>query len=236
MHTKNAYIQLKAEGFHFLYRGILPPLCQKTISVSIMFGMYNHYQQVLNSMVPQWNTHLKNSTAAAAAGLTEAVLAPFERVQMLLQDNHFNQRFRNTAHAFAELRQYGFREYYRGLTPILLRNSVSNALFFTLREEISHRMPSQDHWTGKLLSDFCCGAMVITFFKALLAFTIPNLAQFFMFCRSEHSLAPCFIRWTSSSRTCNAQWEGRSIVYGKRAGLSTRRGNALCARCFLAST
>lgn len=160
MHTKNAFIQLKAEGFHSFYRGVLPPLCQKTISVSIMFGMYNHYQQVLNSVVPHWNVHVKKSTAAAAAGLTEAVLAPFERVQMLLQDSHFNQRFRNTAHAFADLRQYGFREYYRGLTPILWRNSISNALFFNLRDEISQRMPTSEHWSAKLLSDFCCGAAV----------------------------------------------------------------------------
>jgi hypothetical protein len=160
MHTRNAFIQLKAEGFQFLYRGILPPLCQKTVSVSIMFGMFNHYQMVLDARVPQWNAHVKKSTAAAAAGLTEAVLAPFERVQMLLQDSHYHQRFRNTAHAFADLRHYGFREYYRGLTPILLRNSVSNALFFTLRDEISLRMPESDHWSGKLLSDFFCGAMV----------------------------------------------------------------------------
>ena len=170
MHTKTAFNQLKSEGFRFLYRGILPPLCQKTISVSIMFGMYNHYQQVLNSMVPHWNTHLKNSTAAAAAGLTEALLAPFERVQMLLQDSHYNQRFKNTAHAFADLRQYGFREYYRGLTPILLRNSVSNALFFTLRDEISLRMPDPDHWSAKLLQDFFCGAMVNLFSSLIYAF------------------------------------------------------------------
>ena len=66
MHTKNAFIQLKAEGFQFLYRGILPPLCQKTVSVSIMFGMFNHYQMVLDSRVPHWNAHAKKSTAAAA--------------------------------------------------------------------------------------------------------------------------------------------------------------------------
>lgn len=196
MHTRTAFKQLKAEGFHFLYRGILPPLCQKTISVSIMFGMYNHYQQVLNSVVPHWNNHLKVSTAAAAAGLTEAVLAPFERVQMLLQDSHYNQRFRNTAHAFADLRQYGFREYYRGLTPILLRNSISNALFFTLREEISIRMPNPDHWSGKLLSDFFCGAMVSTFLYFEL-FPYNNLYFSFSWLKNErleHLLARFSIR------------------------------------------
>nr|CAG4638751.1 EOG090X0E0P [Cyclestheria hislopi] len=79
---------------------------------------------------------------------------------MLLQDKHFHNRFRNTLHAFTELKHYGFREYYRGLTPILIRNGLSNALFFTLREEISHRLPKADHWTKKFVYDFCSGAMV----------------------------------------------------------------------------
>merc|ERR1740128_17030 len=140
MHTKTAFNQLKSEGWQFLYRGILPPLCQKTISVSLMFGMYSHYQQVLTRVFPHANKHAKQTTAAMLAGLTEAVLTPFERVQMLLQDRHYHQRFKNTAHAFVELHQFGMKEYFRGLTPILL--------------------PKAEHWSGKLLSDFCCGAMV----------------------------------------------------------------------------
>ena len=47
LHTQEALKQLKAEGFYYLYRGILPPLCQKTVSVSLMFGMYDHYHQGL---------------------------------------------------------------------------------------------------------------------------------------------------------------------------------------------
>ena len=31
MHTLDALRQLRSEGFHYLYRGILPPLCQKTV-------------------------------------------------------------------------------------------------------------------------------------------------------------------------------------------------------------
>ena len=163
MHTRTAVIQLKAEGWRYLYRGILPPLCQKTISVSIMFGMYSHYQEVLTNVFPHWKEQTNKSTAAMLAGLTEAVLTPFERVQMLLQDRHYHQRFKNTAHAFVELRQYGIKEYFRGSTPILLRNSLSNVLFFSLRDEIALRMPSSKHWSGKILSDFCCGAMASSF-------------------------------------------------------------------------
>lgn len=173
MHSNDAFQQLKSEGYKFLYRGILPPLCQKTISVSIMFGMYNQYHHLLDATVPQLNHHLKTCAAAAGAGLTEAILAPFERVQMLLQDSNYHQRFRNTAHAFAELRKYGFSEYYRGWTPILLRNSLSNVLFFTLREEFMERSPKLGNWYGKLLSDFVCGAMV----NLLIHFSLTTFAN-----------------------------------------------------------
>lgn len=180
MHTKTAFNQLRSEGFHFLYRGILPPLCQKTISVSIMFGMYSHYQGVLEARAPDWNVQTRKSVSAAAAGLTEAVLAPFERVQMLLQDQHYHQRFRNTAHAFSTLSHYGLPELYRGLTPILLRNSLSNVLFFGLRDVISHRMPKTGHWSSKLLSDFVCGALVGAFISTV--FYPVNIVKTHMQC------------------------------------------------------
>jgi len=181
VHTRTAVIQLKAEGWRYLYRGILPPLCQKTISVSIMFGMYSHYQEVLTNVFPHWKKQTNKSTAAMLAGLTEAVLTPFERVQMLLQDRHYHQRFKNTAHAFVELRQYGIKEYFRGSTPILLRNSLSNVLFFSLRDEIALRMPSSKHWSGKILSDFCCGAMVGAFISTV--FYPINIVKTHMQCR-----------------------------------------------------
>ncbi|XP_031345869.1 solute carrier family 25 member 51 isoform X2 [Photinus pyralis] len=37
---KNAFSQLRTEGVFYLYRGMLPPLMQKTLSLSIMFGVY----------------------------------------------------------------------------------------------------------------------------------------------------------------------------------------------------
>ena len=200
LHTQAALKQLKAEGFYYLYRGILPPLCQKTISVSLMFGMYDHYHQRIEIYFPNWNRRMKQSGAAAFSGLTEAVLTPFERIQMLLQDQHFHKRFRNTYHAFRELQIFGFREYYRGLTPILLRNSVSNVLFFTLREEISHRMPKSDHWSSKLLYDFCCGAIVGAFISTV--FYPVNIVKTHMQC----TLGGPF---NSFWRTCRLVYEER---------------------------
>lgn len=75
-------------------------------------------------------------------GTVEAVLMPFERIQTLLADSYYHTHFRNTSQAFHYVcMNYGYRELYRGLTPILLRNGPSNAFFFILREEAAERLP-----------------------------------------------------------------------------------------------
>uniref|UniRef100_A0AC34RJV2 Mitochondrial carrier protein n=1 Tax=Panagrolaimus sp. JU765 TaxID=591449 RepID=A0AC34RJV2_9BILA len=45
--VKDAVHQLKSEGVWLLYRGLLPPLLMRTTTRSIMFGMYDKYQQIL---------------------------------------------------------------------------------------------------------------------------------------------------------------------------------------------
>lgn len=40
------------------------------------------------------------------------------------------------------VREYGVKELYRGLVPILLRNGPSNVLFFVLREE-AQKLPQK---------------------------------------------------------------------------------------------
>lgn len=68
-----------------------------------------------------------------AAGSTEAILCPLERIQALLQSTTYQHQMRNTAHAMKQILPYGIREFYRGWTPIVLRNGLSNILFFSLR-------------------------------------------------------------------------------------------------------
>lgn len=67
---------------------------------------------------------------------------PFERIQTLLADSTYHDRFKNTSQAFQYVwKNYGYRELYRGLMPILIRNGPSNALFFVMREEAADRLP-----------------------------------------------------------------------------------------------
>ncbi|KIH66351.1 hypothetical protein ANCDUO_03320, partial [Ancylostoma duodenale] len=68
------------------------------------------------------------------AGICEASLCPLERVQVLLQTSAYHDHFKNTGQTLIALKAYGYREYYRGISVVLVRNSLSNALFFTLKE------------------------------------------------------------------------------------------------------
>ena len=124
----DAASQLRAEGILCLYRGILPPLMQKSATTALMFGSFEQYKRAL--IDKQISVSSSVVLAAFGAGCTEAVLTPFERIQTLMLDHSWEGKFRNTPHAFVSLSQYGVREYYRGfvylgLEIILLTSSLS---------------------------------------------------------------------------------------------------------------
>ncbi|XP_041360945.1 mitochondrial nicotinamide adenine dinucleotide transporter SLC25A51-like [Gigantopelta aegis] len=159
--------QLQREGLRNLYRGVFPPLLQKTTSLSLMFGMYYRFQRLLCDCCPQVWKPASHATAAFLAGTVEATLAPFERVQTLLQDRSYTEQLKNTRHAFMSLRGYGLREYYRGLTPILMRNGPSNIMFFLGRDYLKEVLPLDNEGTQKLIKDFTCGALLGAFISTL---------------------------------------------------------------------
>jgi hypothetical protein len=61
------------------------------------------------------------------------------------------------------MREYGFKELYRGMIPILLRNGPSNALFFVLREEAIMRVPKGSSELSNFTHQFFCGAVIGAF-------------------------------------------------------------------------
>ncbi|XP_076172091.1 mitochondrial nicotinamide adenine dinucleotide transporter SLC25A51 isoform X1 [Ptiloglossa arizonensis] len=155
MPANTALQQISKEGVRLLYRGILPPLCQKTFSLSIMFSMYEGCKERLYMLTN--NDILVRILAAHFAGTAEAILVPLERVQTLLQDWRYHDKFKNTSHAFKYLlKNYGILECYRGLVPIIYRNSCSNLMFFVLREQSKPLMGEHD----SLLTSFVNGALI----------------------------------------------------------------------------
>jgi len=160
--VKGAVRQISKEGVLFLYRGIFPPLCQKGVSTSVMFGVYGGCRtRLLDLGVPRISSLV---IAANIAGTMEASLAPFERLQTLMQHSQYHTEFKNSQHAIRVIwANYGFKEFYRGMVPILLRNGPSNVFFFLMREEGDRGLPKPESMIGKAIRGFFIGAVIGAF-------------------------------------------------------------------------
>jgi hypothetical protein len=136
------------------------PLLQKTFSLSIMFGTNSHYLYLIQSFSK--NDHWYHQPfASALAGSTEAILTPLERIQVLLQTPKYNHIIRNGYHGFILIYQhYGIIEYYRGLTLILIRNSISSMVFFACRKPIKSILPNPSSDFQHSIYDFISGGLL----------------------------------------------------------------------------
>ncbi|CAG4963609.1 unnamed protein product [Parnassius apollo] len=109
--------QLQKEGLGYLYRGMLPPLLQRSLSMSLMFGVYDECLQPL--LQQKINPYIAKSVAGVVAGCFEATLMPFERLQTLLIHPKYHKEFKNTAHAASHIARHyesqrpKYREDYR---------------------------------------------------------------------------------------------------------------------------
>lgn len=120
-----------------------------------MFSTYEGCKQRLYMLTD--NEIVVKILAANMAGAAEAILTPLERVQTLLQDWRYYDKFKNTPHAFKYLlTNYGVAECYRALVPIIYRNGCSNLMFFTLRDQSKVLLGNQE----SLLTNFICGALI----------------------------------------------------------------------------
>lgn len=179
--AKEAYRQLKSEGVSMLYRGFFPPLLQRSISYSVLFGTQHQYYILIHDSLEKLiqrkhfvDNHtfidpIIQGTAGYLAGTTEALLTPFERIQAILQTPKYHESYKNTFHIFRDLRaQYGLRELYRGFVIISLRNSMSNVLWFSLRNPLKKRLPEPKNKfqdvTYNFLSGGILGACISTIF------------------------------------------------------------------------
>ena len=160
--------QLRKEGLANLYRGLLPPLLQRTASVSLMFGTYHSYRDSLLRIAPNSPYVVVHTFAALGAGTTEAILSPFERVQVVLQVKDFYERYQNTFHAFRDIAgRGGVTELYRGTSAIVVRNGISNVLFFGLRQPFMDVLPQPRSELGKTFNAFVSGAGLGAFLSSV---------------------------------------------------------------------
>lgn len=71
----SAIQELRHEGLAFLYRGILPPLAQRTVSLSLMFGLYDGTKRPLINLGV--NEYLAKVLAGLTAGKFQIILSNF---------------------------------------------------------------------------------------------------------------------------------------------------------------
>jgi hypothetical protein len=90
---QDAFNQLHSEGLTFLYRGIGPPLLQKTLSLSVMFGVYDGVKRPAIEYY-NINEYTAKCVAGIVSGTFEAVLMPFERVQTILADAAYHDKYK----------------------------------------------------------------------------------------------------------------------------------------------
>nr|AKN21579.1 slc25a-11 [Schmidtea mediterranea] len=126
-----AALRLLKEGPNNIYRGLLPPLIQTSATRSIMFGGYGKTKLTLDNNEFINLTIIKVFISAISAGILEAMMMPFERVQVLLQNKMYNDKFKHTYHTFKVLASnHGFKELYRGFRVVLIRNCIGNTIYF----------------------------------------------------------------------------------------------------------
>ncbi|XP_014246402.1 solute carrier family 25 member 51 [Cimex lectularius] len=159
--TMQAVRQITEEGVVHLYRGVLPPLVQKSLSVSIMFGVYDKCKKPL--LEKNLNPIFSTIVASIAAGTIESILMPFERIQTLLQHQRYHRDVQNMKAAVKTLGKHGFSEYYRGLVPVLFRNGPSNAVFFLMRDQAKSSFPEPNTIPMRMLHQFAVGALIGAF-------------------------------------------------------------------------
>lgn len=136
-----AFRGMQAEGWTTLYRGLAPPLAHAVVTKGLMFGLYADYKHWLETRTTL-SPAVAGNIAAMMAGSTEAVLAPLERIQTLLQTPKYNKQYGHAIDVARSLRQYGFREYYRGIVPVVIRNGMSTMLYLSLKDPFFDAMTS----------------------------------------------------------------------------------------------
>lgn len=127
-----------------------------------MFSVYEGSRSRLTILTN--NPFLSQIVAANVAGTVETILTPLERVQTLLQDWRYHEKFKNTSHAFRYiLKTHGVWECYRGVLPIIYRNGLSNTMFFSLRDQ-SKSYIDHDSVAGNFITGACIGGFTSTLF------------------------------------------------------------------------
>ncbi|KAL6090273.1 hypothetical protein STEG23_029461 [Scotinomys teguina] len=215
--VSEAVRQLWHEGPQHFYRGIYPPLLSKTLQGTLLFGTYDSLLCFLSPVGP--HSLGQRWTAGLMSGVVEAVaLSPFERVQNVLQDARKQACFPSTSSILKEFNSYGLwgrlsLGYYRGFWPVLVRNSLGSALYFSFKDPIQDVLTRQGlpHWVPALVSGSVNGTITCLVLYPLIVL-VANMQSHIGWQRMPSLWASAQDVWDTRGRKILLIYRGGSLI------------------------
>lgn len=215
--VSEAVRQLWHEGPQYFYRGIYPPLLSKTLQGTLLFGTYDSLLCFLSPVGP--HSLGQRWTAGLMSGVVEAVaLSPFERVQNVLQDARKQACFPSTFSILKEFNSYGLwgrlsLGYYRGFWPVLVRNSLGSALYFSFKDPIQDGLARQGlpHWVPALVSGSVNGTITCLILYPLIVL-VANMQSHIGWQRMPSLWASAQDVWDTRGRKILLIYRGGSLI------------------------
>ncbi|XP_003970536.1 solute carrier family 25 member 53 [Takifugu rubripes] len=178
---RQAVAQLKMEGLPKLYRGVVPPLLQRTLNSTVLFGVHETFLQKLTlSSRAAFPSHTMSALAGLATGVVEAVFfTPIERVQNLLQNSQNDMKLPTLRRVLFELNNQKLASgYYRAFVPMMVRNTLGSALYFGMKGPIYDAVQAQG--LPPVVASFTSGTLAswpITFLVYPISTLVANMQK-----------------------------------------------------------
>ncbi|XP_069469144.1 solute carrier family 25 member 53 [Ambystoma mexicanum] len=215
---REAVRQLRQEGLRHFYRGVYPPLLAKTVQGTLLFGTHDTLLHFLSGSTSGPYKLRDRWTAGLFSGSVEAfLLSPFERIQNIMQDGRKVARFPQIHTIVREFKSYGLREsltlgYYRGFFPILLRNGLGSALYFSFKDPVRDILSEKGlpSWLPALFSGSINGTVTCLVLYPL-SVLIANMQS--QVGRDSLSVHECMRTiWESRGRKISLVYQGSSLI------------------------
>lgn len=206
---------LKMEGLLKLYRGVLPPLLQRTLNSTVLFGVQGTlHRQLTTSSQTVLPSYALPALAGLATGVVEAlVLTPFERIQNLLQNNQNDKSLPKMRSILFELNNHRLATgYYRAFVPIVVRNALGSTLYFGMKEPIYDAMHAQG--LPPVVASFASGTLSswpITLIVFPMSVLVANM-QKNLEGEVKGAMACWRILWDSRKHSVRQLYRGGSLV------------------------
>lgn len=140
---------LREEGFGALYRGVSLTALRQGTNQAVNFTAYTEFKEMLQKAQPQYEGKNLPSYQTTLIGLISGAMGPFSnapidtiktRLQKTPAEPGQSAVSRITLIAKDMFKQEGFRAFYKGITPRVMRVAPGQAVTFTVYEFLKKKL------------------------------------------------------------------------------------------------